>query len=332
MLRALLAGILAVSAGASCKGGGDAPTFQPGAPAGSIIDLSGTATATRGTVVRPLELGAVVSGDDVIETAAGSRVAIMLTHNNVRWEIGPSRKAQVGTSMAWSLARQDKPSTRVDEETSAAGRHGEKTAATSATSTATAAPAADSPESAAAVPTAPPPSAAADPAPPPPAAEKAERTELPRTAVPAKAQRASVDRADADDKAATASAKPARAPRSAAQGALTLGDVGTNGRGGGTQAPDAGGGPTGATLEAGTPTVDRQVRILWARDRKALGACLDGARATVTFTVAKGVVVVDGTDAAITERTRTCFRAITTKWKITGSADAPVTVRLQLAK
>ncbi|MDB4963268.1 MAG: hypothetical protein JWP01_3267 [Myxococcales bacterium] len=362
MLRALLAGILAVSAAASCKGGGDAPTFQPGAPAGSIIDISGTVTATRGTAVRPLELGAVISGDDVIDTSADSRVAIVLTHNNVRWEIGPSRKAQVGTSMAWTLARQEKPSKIVDEETSAAGRHGEKTAATSATNTHVARdeqagqdresppgptraaplltdPAAEAPAAAApaveAAPIVTRPRAAAEPElprtpPPPPPAKNEDAKQAPQKAqraVTASSKRKADDR-DAADKGAGSTA-PGRS------GGTSLGAVGTTGHGAGASGRGGGaGGGGGGALETSSapPSIDQQVRTLWARDRKALAACLDGAQASITVTVTSGIARIDGTDAAITDKTRACFRAISARWKLTASGNAAVTVKLQLAK
>jgi hypothetical protein len=311
--------------------------------------------------VRPLALGSVVSGDDVIETAADSRVAILLTHNNVRWEIGPNRRAQVGVSVAWTLARQDKPSKLVDEETSAAGRHGEKTAATSATNTGLALDekaetnrGAASPPAAAPVTAAP--VAHQDPAPSradqPPAEPKRKpaKTEAPvgRSADGAGAtvppppppprdepanERASATKQLRATQVGGAGKDADKANRDA-DDAIGLGDIGTKG-GGGARGGAGGGAGAGDPLEssAATPaSVDQQVRSSWARDRKALAACLDGTRATITITVTKGVARLDGSDPAITGKTRACFRAITTKWKITASAAAPFTVKLELAK
>ncbi len=135
MLRTLLLGILAVSAVASCGSKEAAPAATPGAPAGKVLELTGTVTATRGSEVRTLIQGGEISADDVIDTAAESRVVILVAHNNARWDLGPSRKSKVGESLAWTAAKQVGPAAVVKEETSTAGRHAEKTAATTTTTT-----------------------------------------------------------------------------------------------------------------------------------------------------------------------------------------------------
>jgi len=135
MLRTLLVGILALSATAACGSKEDAPAAVPGAPAGKVVDLAGTVTATRGDQVRTLAPGGEVSADDVIGTSADGRVAIVLDHNNARWDLGPNRTVKVGESLAWTAAKQAGPAAVVKEETSTAGRHAEKTAATTTTTT-----------------------------------------------------------------------------------------------------------------------------------------------------------------------------------------------------
>lgn len=137
MLRAVVLGLLAVSAAAACSGGRDAPQVQPGVAAGTIVELAGTVTATRGTATRTLGVSDVISGDDVIQTGADGHVLIALTHNNARWELGPNKQQQVSGSLAWSLARQAPPATNVTETTTAAGRHAEKSGADTASTSAT---------------------------------------------------------------------------------------------------------------------------------------------------------------------------------------------------
>jgi hypothetical protein len=136
MLRAVLIGLLAVSATSSCSGGGDTAKVAPGAVAGKVIEASGSVAATRGGSSRALAAGAEVFADDVIDTANGS-VLILLHHNNARWAVESGQRTRVDESLAWKLAKQDGPTKRVDHTTSAAGREGERTAAdTRATSAA----------------------------------------------------------------------------------------------------------------------------------------------------------------------------------------------------
>jgi hypothetical protein len=128
MLRAILVGLLAVSATSSCSGGSDAPKVAPGAVAGKVLEASGSVAATRGGLSRALGVGAEVFADDVIDTANGS-VLILLHHNNARWAVESGARTRVDQSLAWKLAKQDGPAGAVDHASSAAGREGERTAA-----------------------------------------------------------------------------------------------------------------------------------------------------------------------------------------------------------
>jgi hypothetical protein len=187
MVRSILVGLLVISGASACKGGGsDAPAVQPGKTVGKVVEITGKVTATRGTAVRDLDASSTVSGDDVITTAADGRVTILLEHNNAKWDLGPNKHEQVSTSMAWQLAKVDAPAGKVDETTTAAGRHAERAAANGESAAAPAATA-DRARAADEAPGGPPPTAQAPaageamappPPPPPPTAQ-------PTTAAPA---------------------------------------------------------------------------------------------------------------------------------------------------
>lgn len=184
MLRTVLTAILLASATAACGGGGSGPKVVAGAPAGDVTEVSGMVTATRDGKTRPLAVGDVVSGDDVVETGADGRVAIQLRHNLVPWTLGPGKKETVSASLAWKAPRATQTAAGpTGERSGAAGRHAEREAAdTSATAAAGGAAAteevaekakADEPAPAAATAPAPPEMpapkmAVAEPTPPPP--------------------------------------------------------------------------------------------------------------------------------------------------------------------
>lgn len=128
MLRAVLLGLLAVSATSSCRGSSDTAAVAPGAAAGQVLEVSGNVAATRSGATRPLAVGAEVFADDVIDTGNGS-VAILLRHNNARWAVEGGQRMRVDESLAWKLAKQDGPARAVEHASSAAGREGERTAA-----------------------------------------------------------------------------------------------------------------------------------------------------------------------------------------------------------
>ena len=72
MLRAVIVGLLAVTATSSCSDSGDTVKVAPGASAGNVIEASGEVAAVRGGVTRKLAVGGEVFADDVIDTANGS--------------------------------------------------------------------------------------------------------------------------------------------------------------------------------------------------------------------------------------------------------------------
>ena len=177
-----VASLFAVSS-VGCGGGkrdGAAAVATTGALVGSVLELEGAVTATRGGATRPLAVGDRVHDDDVIATGTG-RVAIKLDRNQVVWRLGPRLNQQVAQSSAWSAPTATANTVATtDEHSAAAGRHAEREAADTAASavdTATRAPAAQAPQAAAAVPRdtaadAPKPmSKGAPPAPPTPAAD-----------------------------------------------------------------------------------------------------------------------------------------------------------------
>jgi hypothetical protein len=124
MLRAVLLGLLTLSV-VSCHKKDDAPAAQAGAPAGTVVEVTGAVTIAG----KPLAKGATVAGDDVVETGADGHVRIVLAHNNATWELGPNKHEKVSASLAWTLAKVDTPAKAVDQDTSSAGRPAERSAA-----------------------------------------------------------------------------------------------------------------------------------------------------------------------------------------------------------
>jgi hypothetical protein len=191
MLRAVLLGILMLSYGPACSSKDDAPHAEPGAPAGTVIEVAGAVTVAA----KPLARGDAVAADDVVETGADGTVVIVLAHNNARWELGPNKHVKAAESLAWSQPKSDGLAKHVDQDSAAAGRQGERAAAQSGAEAPIASPADTAPGNAAqaqhsiraaVAPPAPPP----PPPPPPspqPSAEAAEVTRGPvgrTTAVP----------------------------------------------------------------------------------------------------------------------------------------------------
>jgi len=99
-----------------------------GDSSGTIRELTGKVTATRGSDTRTLTIGNPVTADDVIDTGADGSVVIELAHNNALWSLEAGIKARVDQSVAWKLSKQAaaKP---VDHVTSSAGRHADRQAA-----------------------------------------------------------------------------------------------------------------------------------------------------------------------------------------------------------
>ena len=125
VLSALMVSALAAL---GCDGESSATT---GGPAGAVVELSGTATATRNGQARQLEIGAEVFGDDLIETDDGAELAIELRHNGARWSLSGGQKRRVDQSAAWRAEKQDESALAESDEdrTAAAGRHTEREAA-----------------------------------------------------------------------------------------------------------------------------------------------------------------------------------------------------------
>ncbi|MDQ3333954.1 MAG: hypothetical protein M4D80_02245 [Myxococcota bacterium] len=135
MLRAVLLGVLAVSAGASCSKKADAPAASVGASAGKVVEITGKVDATRDGKTRTLALGGDIFRDDQIATAADGSVTIELFHNGAKWSVVSNKQARVDSSLAWGLDKQA-ASTAVEHNSAAAGRNAERSAADTASTTA----------------------------------------------------------------------------------------------------------------------------------------------------------------------------------------------------
>jgi hypothetical protein len=327
MLRTLLVGILAVSAVAACSGKSDPPAAQPGVSAGKVVELTGKVTATRGTDVRTLTEGGEISSDDVIDTAADSRVVILVAHNNARWDLGPNKHGKVADSLAWTAAKVDRPAAAVKEETSTAGRYADKNAATTATTTARNKDESEPdmlpkggpvPEPTSGQPS---PGAPAQPSPPPPPPA----LERPAAPMPTKA----APRME--------SAKPR--PRATQDTADDVGDsfdedVSDQKPGGGDR---GGGGSLGIKPSDGeSPDVALrlEIRKMFVRERPAIAACIEAPteRLIVTITVKTGVFSLTSTDPAATDTTRACLAKIAKRLTSKTKFDAAVTMRMTVVK
>src|SRR3569623_1796458 len=124
MLRAVLLGVLSIAV-VGCSKKQDTPAAQAGAPAGTVVEVTGAVTVAG----KPLAKGATVAADDVIDTGADGHVQIVLAHNNATWDLGPNKHEKVSASLAWTLAKVDTPARPVDQDTSSAGRPAERSAA-----------------------------------------------------------------------------------------------------------------------------------------------------------------------------------------------------------
>jgi len=135
MLRALLLGVLTVSAVASCSKNADAPAVAVGTAAGKVIEINGKVEATREGKTRELAMGADVFRDDQIATSADATVTIELFHNGAKWAVVSNKQARVDASLAWGLDKQQ-ASKAVEHNSAAAGRNAERSAAETAQTTA----------------------------------------------------------------------------------------------------------------------------------------------------------------------------------------------------
>ena len=346
MLRSILVGLLAASAVAACSHGGDGPpAVEPGVAVGKVVELTGTVTATRGTQTRTLDASSTVSGDDVITTSADGRVAIVLAHNNARWDLGPNKHERVADSLAWGLARVDHPADVVDVETTSAGRHAERSAAAGEAETARerreppaeprgglAGPSTDGlvpghGGSAGSVPPEPPQVTQTTPLPPPPPAPPPPPPPTPKP--PAKVER-NAAKAPHDSKTNIA------ADPLADDGGNSADDVTRNTV---TAVPDAvpDGKAPGGSVEhkdakprppAGEPPA---LRAAIDRQRAALRACVVAAgveRIAIVFHVVNGATTIEVTDG--TDKDRACFAKIAGRIRL--AADQSATYATSVAK
>ena len=339
MLRSVLVGLLVVSAAASCKGGGEAPAVQPGVAAGAVLELEGAVSAVRGSETRALAAGDAVSADDVIQTGADGHVVIGLAHNNARWELGANKQERVSGSLAWSLARQAQPAKAVDESTTAAGRHAEKSGADTGATSASAEPA--DTETAAAP--------AAQPAPAEPAA-----TELARDRAPQREERSeprSQRKLEISGKGASSGASrgasgasppppppPVATPKARMPADLARDDDSVGGAVERKASPTPGGGAPAkpevdSARPADTSAVTAELKVVLARERAAMRACLEAAapRLAVKLTVTRGKATVTITDPAASAAVRSCLATIARRMTFT-SIDASVAATLQLTR
>lgn len=324
MLRALLLGVLSVTAIASCEGKDGGPAVQAGVAAGKVVELTGTVTATRGGETRTLTVGSEVSGDDEVATGADGAVAIVLAHNNATWQLTANKHGKLAESLAWGLAKVDTPAGAAIESTSAAGRHAGKEAATSNTTAAP--PAAEEKEEA--------PAAAAQPEPQSGAKggggsverAKAARsvTDAPPTSVTAPPRAMIAPGGPAPDTVATPPPPPPPPPPAPS----TPPPAPSTPNKDATRAP-------AATRFSDAPAAEdkaepaAELRVLATREREHMQACLDASTPalSVTLVVAKGVAklqVPAGTSPAITA----CLAKIAAGMKPSADASGQLSIKL----
>jgi hypothetical protein len=326
MIRALVIAVLAVSATSSCSRGSDSEKVAPGVQAGRVLEVSGSVAATRDGKTRTLGVGAEVFGNDIIDTSADGSVVIELAHNNARWSVEGGQKSRVDESVAWGLAKQDKPAKVVDHATSAAGRDGERVAADTRATTDQLDRSAD------------------------PASAKAPAEESRRRG--GKGGATAQDKASSDDRdgsAPGATTPPARRAVTKTGGAETApmpppppptpapdpvggpptprAEGGGEGGGGGGGAPDP---KPSNTAPAQSPAVGIGiVDPLLEAHRAELLACLaPSTRVTVAVRVANGKSIVELTGATVTPKVRGCLTAVVTKIKLAHDARS----RIELVK
>lgn len=99
------------------------------APAGKVVEVAGTVSATRNGATRKLAVADQVFSDETVDTGSDGSVTIELAHNHARWAMEPGQHKRVDESAAWKLAEQSGSAVAVDHATSAAGRNAERQAA-----------------------------------------------------------------------------------------------------------------------------------------------------------------------------------------------------------
>ncbi len=326
MLRSILLGLLVISGASACKSGeGDAPVVEPGKAVGKVLEITGKVTATRGTVTRDLDASSTVSGDDVITTAGDGRITILLAHNNAKWDLGPNKHEQVSTSMAWRLAKVDAPAGKVDETTTAAGRHAERAAANGESAAAPAAPAAATETGrATATDPAPGPRALAqppvadEPAPPPPPPPPPPKPKKAFTGAPGGPGGGSTGPTDASRKGARDSKESVG--QTTANASLGEGDGVPNRRGPmqieSAKAPDTG---EKDVQDKGGGSSPLQAAV--QKERSALHACVVASgkdRLAITVHFAKGKATIELADGSPADKA--CVAKVAARIKLTVDA------------
>jgi len=145
-------------AGAACSE--ERESQDPNQPAGKVIEMAGGVSAAReGAASRPLAVGAAVFADDTVTTGTDGSAAILLAHNQVRWNLGGDKSVRVDRSLAWKASSDQSGSAFDDQDemaTASAGRHTDREAGDTA-ATAQLPPAAQEAAPAEGAPAAPPP-------------------------------------------------------------------------------------------------------------------------------------------------------------------------------
>jgi len=122
---------LAVVFAAGCGGDKSASKPKGNEPAGSVVELSGDVVAKQGEAKRALKVGDKVMANETIVTAAKASVAIVLIHNEARWELSGGKSRAISQSLAWNMPKGSGASgAKPTDKTMAAGRHAERQAGT----------------------------------------------------------------------------------------------------------------------------------------------------------------------------------------------------------
>ncbi len=136
-LRSLVFCFLGLCASVSCSSSSSSDDKTAEAvvgPAGSVLKVTGSATATQeGKLSRALVSKDVIFSDDTIATGPASSLVIEISHNQARWEIGAGYVGRVDQSLSWRAKRQSVSALQHSESiaTAAAGRNSEGEAAES---------------------------------------------------------------------------------------------------------------------------------------------------------------------------------------------------------
>jgi hypothetical protein len=290
MLRTILLGVLTVTSVVGCKSeGGTSAKAEPGVAAGKVVEVKGTVTVKHGDASRPLAAGESVEGDDVVTTGADGNVVIELSHNLVRWELGPNKTQKVRESIAFKAAKNTGPTANVEQDTAAAGRPAERSAV-GTTATEVEEPAASADQAAPAAAPAPP---AAEPSAPAPERKRTTRT---RREVAKKEAMPEIPSAEA-----------AMAPRDDAPPPQTLRATRGATRGGAViapQSPQLESAKSASASGGGTANTSSAAAALVSQKQSSLKACLQGHADPVSL-----LVTISGGKASVKLTSKTAVSA-----------------------